>query len=323
MAVTTLTEQIDNLYTTTWQNMKSKIADSVFDGSPFWFWLKAHGGLDSVVGGRFLTEPIRYAASDNVTFITKGDSVSLSDKEFLTTAKDDWKYMVDTIVRFGIDDQQNRGKNQIISLMRAKLDNSKDSLVDQMEVRLCGAAGANQYNGLQDIVADDPTTGTVHNINRATYSWWRNQYRTMTTVAFNTSDNGVTYMQNMVNRCAKNLRQDAPDIIVSAQDPFEYYWLATLEQRRIHNKTLGDAGFQNVEFMGIPIVWSPQITDKMYFLNTRFLKFKYDPSMNFDMTKWKEIPDQVNDRAAQVILAGNLMTSRSRVHGVLFAIDTP
>jgi hypothetical protein len=83
---------------------------------------------------------------------------------------------------------------------------------------------------------------------------------------------------------------------------------------------MGDAGFQNIEFRGIPIVWSPAITTRMYFLNTRFLKFKYDPMLNFDMTEWKDIPNQVNDRAAQVILAGNLMTGRRRVHGVIHNI---
>ena len=60
----------------------------------------------------------------------------------------------------------------------------------------------------------------------------------------------------------------------------------------------------------------------MYFLNTRFLKFKFDPMLNFDMTAWKEIPDQINDRAAQVILAGQLMTGRRRVHGILHQMDT-
>ena len=49
---------------------------------------------------------------------------------------------------------------------------------------------------------------------------------------------------------------------------------------------------------------------------------KYDPSVFFDMTSWKDIPDQINDRVAQVVLAGNLVTSRRRVHGVLHTIDT-
>ncbi len=113
----TLTETLDNLYTTTWQNMKSSVADNIFDATPFWFWLKNKGGLVTEEGGRFMTEPLRFAGSDNVKFIQKGDTVDLTDKEFLTVAKYDWRYLVDSIVRFGIDDQQNRGKNAILSLM--------------------------------------------------------------------------------------------------------------------------------------------------------------------------------------------------------------
>lgn len=318
----TLSETLDNLYTTTWQNMKRMIADQIFDGTPFWFWLRDHGGLEDVEGGRFLTEPLRFAKSDNVKFISKGERVNLAAKEFLTTSYDDWRYLVDTIVRFGVEDQQNRGKNKIISLMQAKVDNSRDSLTDKMETTLVGAQSGKSFNGLQDLVADDPTAaGTVQGIDQVANTWWRNQTKDMSGSSF--TDNGVSEMNTMLNNCSKNIRQDRPNIIVSGQTPYEYYWEETLEQKRISNKKLGDAGFENVEFRGVPLVWTPAMALRMYFLNTRFLKFKRDPSIFFDMTRWKEIPDQVNDRAAQILTAGNLMTSRRRVHGVMHTIDTP
>lgn len=318
----TLSETLDNLYTTTWQNMKRMIADQIFDGTPFWFWLRDHGGLEDVEGGRFLTEPLRFAKSDNVKFISKGERVNLAAKEFLTTSYDDWRYLVDTIVRFGVEDQQNRGKNKIISLMQAKVDNSRDSLTDKMETTLVGAQSGKSFNGLQDLVADDPTAaGTVQGIDQVANTWWRNQTKDMSGSSF--TDNGISEMNTMLNNCSKNIRQDRPNIIVSGQTPYEYYWEETLEQKRISNKKLGDAGFENVEFRGVPLVWTPAMALRMYFLNTRFLKFKRDPSIFFDMTRWKEIPDQVNDRAAQILTAGNLMTSRRRVHGVMHTIDTP
>ncbi len=326
----TLTENLDNLYTTTWQNMKSGVHDQIFDATPFWFWMRANGMLEEVEGGRFLTEPLRYAKSANVEFVTRGSSVDLGDQEFLTIAKDDWKYMVDTIVRFGVDDQQNRGKNAILSLATAKLENSKDSLIDTLETRLAGTAGTNQFLGLLDVVPDDPTIGgsTLHGLDPSEFSWWQNKVKDAAGNSFATD--GVIEMNQLINDCSNNLRQDTPDIILTGKHPFELYWEETLDQKRVVNKTMGDAGFQNVEFRGIPMVWSPAInssdiltTDgRMYFLNTRFLKFKYDPMLNFDMTEWKDIPNQVNDRAAQVILAGNLMTGRRRVHGVYFGIDT-
>ena len=94
------------------------------------------------------------------------------------------------------------------------------------------------------------------------------------------------------------------------------------------NKELADAGFTHQVYKGIPMVWSPAANattygtaELMYFVNTRFLRLKYDPQMNFDMTEWKPIPDQIQDRAAQIIYAGNLVTNRRRVHGVIHNID--
>ena len=320
----TLSEALDNLYTTTWQNMKSTLVDQIFDSTPFWFWMKENDALESVQGGRFLTEPLRYAKSERVKFIGKGGTVDLSDQEFLTEAVDDWKYLVDSIVRFGTDDQKNRGKNMIINFMNAKLDNSKDSLVDKVEETLFSDNSANSliWNSLLNLVPDDPTSSTtVHGINQSTHSWWRSKATTM--AGFSFAIHGHARMRTLLNDTSNNKGQDKPNIIVSGQTPYEYYEDTVVEQKRIVNKKLGDAGFENIQFKGIPMVWSPACANtRMYFLNTRFLKFKFDPMMNFDMTEWKPIPEQVNDRAAQIMLAGNLMTSRRRCQGVLHTIDT-
>ncbi len=322
MAVRNLTEALDNLYTTTWQNMKESLTDQIFDATPFWFWLKANGGLESVSGGRYITEPLRYAKSDKVKFIGKGGTVILGDFEFATIANYEWRYLVDSIVRFMVDEQKNRGRNRIINLMQSKLDNSRDSLIDQIETTLFAAQSGLAFNGLQDLVADDPTTGTVGGIiGDSTNTWWRNKFKDMVGSSF--AVNGQAEMRTILNNCGNNIRNDFPNIILSGQTPYERYEDSVQEQKRIVNKKLGDAGFTNIEFKGIPLVWSPSCANtRMYFLNTRFLKFSFDPMFNFDMTEWKAIPDQVNDRAAQVVLAGNLITSRRRVHGVIFNQDT-
>lgn len=320
----TLTETLDNLYTTTWMNMKSSVMDNIFTATPFWFWLKSKGGLERAEGGRFLTEPLHFAKSDNVKFVRKGSTTALTDKEFLTVAVYQWRYLADAIVRFGVDDQQNRGRNQIISLMRAKLENSKNSLIDKMETTLFGSvvSDPDAFQGLLDIVPDDPTiTGsTLGGIDPSVDTWWRNQATNMNAESFTSL--GRKRMTTMLNNCRNNLSSDSPDIIVCAQTPYEFYEEETVEQRQVVNKTLGDAGFQNIEFKGIPMIWSPAASARMYFLNTRYLKFRYDPQVFFDMTEWKAIPNQINDRVAQVITAGNLVTGRRRCHGVLYNVAT-
>lgn len=321
MAVATLSEALDNLYTTTWFEMKGEAVDNIFDATPFWFWARANGMLVPVRGGRRLTEALRYAKSDNVAWITKGDTAALDDKEHLTMAVDDWRYLIDSIVRFGIDDQQNSGKFMIINLMKSKLATAQDSLIDTLETALFGSQSGKTMNGLLDIVPDDPTTGVVSGIDPATYTWWRSKTKDMTGLSF--AVNGVPEMRTLLNNCRNNLRSDSPDIIVSGQTPNEYYEDSVVEQKQIFNKKLGDAGFETIEFKGLPMVWSPACDNgRMYFINTKYLVLKYDPAMFFDMTAWKDIPNQVNDRAAQIITACNLMSSRRRTHGVLHTIDT-
>lgn len=324
MAVPTLTESLDNLYTTTWQNMKSTVRDQIFDASPFWFWLKEKGKLKTVEGGRFLTEPLQYAKNDNVSWIGKGGTVALNDFEHLTISQWNWRYLVGSIVRFGVDDQQNRGKNRIINLMMSKLDNTQNSLISEMESRLFAAGGSATagIDGLQLLCADDPTASTsVGAINQNTYSWWRNQETDLTGSSF--AANGVAAMRTMLNNCGNNLKMDFPDIILSGQTPFEWYEDVNLGYYQITNNKLADAGFMNQSFKGLPMVWSPSCADsRMYFLNTDYIYFQYDPMMNFDMTEWKPIPDQVNDRAAQIVLAGAFTVARRRCQGVIHTIDT-
>lgn len=321
MADITLTETLDNMYTTTWRNRKREIVDNIFDATPFWFWLRANGGMESVVGGRSIDVELAYAKSTNVGFIAKGDTVTLDDKEFLTLAQYNWRYLVDSIVRFGVDEQQNAGKNKIFSLMNQKLTNSQDSLVDQMETSLFTLQTGKAINSILDIVKEDPTTGTLGGIDASTHTWWRNKIKDMVGLSF--AVHGVKEMRTIMNSISNNKGNARPNIIITEQTPFEYYEDDVTEQKRIVNKTLGDAGFENIQFKGTPMIWSPSCpNDAMYFLNTRYLKFVYDPRLFFDMTEWKAIPDQVNDRAAQIVTAGNLTTNRRRAHGVLFNIDT-
>jgi hypothetical protein len=208
--------------------------------------------------------------------------------------------------------------------MNAKLQNTQESLITEMETQLFGGSGSadNSIDGLQLLCADDPTSSTsVGAINQSTYSWWRNQIKDMASSSF--AANGISEMRTILNNAMNNRRNDAPDIILSGQTPYEYYEDTVLTYYRVQNNKLADAGFMNQTFKGIPMIWSPACANtRMYFLNTKFLTFKYDPRLFLDMTEWKSIPDQPNDRAAQIVLAGAFMTSRRRCQAVIFGIDT-
>lgn len=321
----TLTEYIDNLYVTTWQSMQSSVTDQIFDATPYFFWLKKKGKILNLSGGRWIEEPVQHTKYDATAWVTKGEAVELNDFEILGAAQYDWRYLVNSVVRYWQDDQQNRSKHQIINLMKSKLDNAKNTLISGLETALFAGAGAatNKIDGLQHLVADDPTaSATVGGFDQSTSanSWWRNKTKNMTGLSFATY--GIKEMRTMLNNVSNNLGNNRSDIIITGQDPFEFYEDTLLGYWEFTDKSLVDAGFQSVEYSGIPMVWSPSCGTRMYFLNTEFIWLYKDPAFFFDMTPFKMIPNQPHDRAAQITSALSHVTNRRRALGVLYNIDT-
>jgi hypothetical protein len=323
------TQALDDLYTTTWQKRLPGVFDNVFTAAPFWFWLKDKGKLRPVRGGRFLETNLEYAQNTTVQWISRGGTVAMNDFKFLTVAQYQWRYLVANILRFGVDEQQNSGDSRILDWVNSKLNNTEEALTSTLESSLAQGAGATaippQIDGLQFLVPDSANVASASfnagGIDPSVYTWWQNQAIGMTGLSF--AVNGISKMRHLLNLCMNNRRMDAPDIILSDMASYELYEDAVLPMLRINNTKLADAGFENQTFKRIPMVWSPALTARMYFLNTRFIEFVYDPGYFFDMTDWKSIPNQVNDRAAQVELACTFMTNRRRVLGVLDTIDTP
>jgi hypothetical protein len=321
------TQALDDLYTTTWQKRLPGVFDNIFQSAAFWYWLKDKGKIRPMRGGRFLEVNLQYGKNTTTQWITRGGTVAMNDFKFLTVGQYNWRYLVANILRFWIDEQQNSSDSKIVDWVNAKLDNTEEALVDNLETALTGGSGAatNQIDGLQFLVPDAANVASASfnagGIDPSVYTWWQNQAITMSGLSF--AINGIANMRHLLNLCMNNRRMDAPDIILSDMLSYEYYEDAVLPMLRIGNTKLADAGFENQTFKRIPMVWTPAITARMYYLNTRFIEFIYDPSAFFDMTDWKPIPDQVDDRAAQVKLACSFVTSRRRVLGVLDTINTP
>lgn len=324
------TQALDDLYTTTWQKRLPGVFDNIFTAAPFWFWMKDKGKLRPVRGGRFLETNLEYGQNTTVQWIARGGTVAMNDFKFLTVAQYQWRYLVANILRFGVDEQQNSGDSRIIDWVNAKLNNTEESLTSTLESTLAAGSGAAtlpaaSIDGLQFLVPDFANIASssfnAGGIDPSVYTWWQNQAIDMTGLSF--AVNGIDRMRHLLNLCMNNRRMDAPDIILSDMNSYELYEATVSAAYRVSNNRLADMGFDNQSYKRIPMVWSPAITERMYFLNTRFIEFVYDPGYFFDMTEWKAIPNQVNDRAAQVELACSFMTNRRRVLGVLSTIDTP
>lgn len=330
--VASITEFLDDLYTTTWYNTRDSAADQVFNSMPLWAWFKAGNRMRAVRGGTRIQEPLQIAATDNINWTGKGGTVSLVGFEHLTDAYFEWRYLVGSIVRFWTDDQKNAGQNQIMNLMNSRMDNLKNALANEMETRLASGSGAvtgsgtliefPAFDGLQTLVADDPTASVlVGNINQSTETLWRNKQVSMAGKSFATY--GVSYLRTLINDCSNNLNSDKPDVLFGAQAPYESYEDSILPYYRTYSNKLADLGFEVLQFKGLPFMWTPSMSQRIYVLNTNHISFVYDPAYFMEMTEWKAIPNQIQDRAAQILTACQFTTNRRRCQGVMHHIDTP
>lgn len=326
MAVPTLTEQLDTMYTTTWYLRKKKVVDSAFDATPFWYLMKKKGRRETQTGGRAIEIPLQYAKNETVQFIGRGGTVDISATDPLTVVQWNWRYLTGHIVRYFADFQRNRGKAQLIKKVNADIDNLQSSLVDQLETSLfsdgTGDAGQ-EIDGLLNIVAEAPATGTVAGLDRAVRTWWRNQYKDMSGEA--ASIYLRKRMATMFNDCGKQGEGVTrfPDIIVCAQDVHEMYESEALEISRImiSDRKMADLGFGDIAYKGRPITWSPSCPDgSMYFLNTSVLHWVADPIENFTLGDWLPIVNQPRDRVAHTMTVGNLTTGNCKRLGVVFDI---
>lgn len=326
MAVGTITETLNSLYTTTWAKRRAGIVDQVFEANRLLTAIKSKGMIKfEPTEGRRLEIPLRISRPGTSKFFSKGATFTISNFDPLTVAYDTWKNFGDQLVRYWEDDKIN-GSNKVahLKLMNAKIDTLKDDLDLGLETALwadTGGSSVPDYNGLQYLIDNSPSTSvTVHGINQATQTdgqgnfIWRNQQVTSGGVfsVFGESD-----MTNIYNTCS---RWGKTDLLISPQAIYELGEAEALDRVRIVNKEAVDLGLDHITFKGKMWIWSPKCpSGNTYFIDRAHYGFSVDPSVNFTMGPWKNIPNQYEDVVTQIVQRGQSWVDKRQCHGVLTA----
>ena len=113
---------------------------------------------------------------------------------------------------------------------------------------------------------------------------------------------------------------EKPNLIVTSQDVFDVYEGSLQVNARYpmttRGKFMADAGFDTVEFRGIPVVvddfCAASTSSACYFLNTKYVPLFYHPQNNFRLTPWK-VPTNADGRIAQLYFSGQLGLTNRRM----------
>jgi len=252
-----------------------------------------------------------------------------------TAAEFDWKQIAVAVTISGLEgDVQNTGEEAIIDLLASRIKNAEKTMANNMSGDMYSdgtASSSKQIGGLQLLVADDPTTGTVGGINRATWTFWRNQfYRAVSDGGGAASATNIQlYMNRLALLCTRGT--DRPKLIMSSNDYYSFYLSSLQTIQRITDDKMAAAGFTSLKYYGpgasCDVVHDGSSSadyrgacpdDRMYFLNPEYIKYR--PHKNRNMVPLDTVQSINQDATVKLIVwAGNMTLSNAFTQGILKA----
>ncbi len=258
--------------------VKTKPEDQIH--ADYWLFnqLSTGEGFMGKSGGDYISCPIEYALNTTVSSYSDLDPISTTRVDVFDRYEAQWKEYAGTYVLSDLESDRNSGEGQVFDLRAAKLENLRNSIKATFNTDLFGAGTANSskvFTGLQALVSSSPSSGTVQGVDRATYSFARNQQAlgTQTTSAF---DNLRAVMRSVYNLCSNGISSDHPSFAVTTRTVFEGFEGLLLANERFEKKGNGEGAFETLSFKGAQISFDSACPSGiLYFLNPKFLKLVY------------------------------------------------
>lgn len=313
---------LTEIVTTTLRNREKEWFDNVTDNNALLTRLKQRGQIKPLDGGRTIVKPLMYAENGSFQYYSGYESLDISPTDMLTSAEFDWKQAATNVSINGLERRQNSGSNAFLDLLEARIKNSMNTMANNISVGLYSdgtGSGGKQIGGLQLLVADDPTTGTVGGIDRSAQTWWRNVAYDATTDggAAASATNIQSYMNTVYNQLVRGA--DKTDLVLADNNYFGFFEDSLQANQRFTTSNLAELGFMSYKYKGADVVLengSSFPANHMYFLNTDFIGLEVHKDAN--MTPMDE-KVSINQDAfvIPVIWMGNMTVSNSSLQGVL------
>ena len=221
----------------------------------------------------------------------------------------------------GLEMLKNASEERVFDLIKNRIQVAEKTMNNQISDALYYSNtenGGKAIGGLQHLVADLPTSGTVGGIDASAQTWWRNQFYDFSTEAVTASSTTITHAMNRTY--LRTLRgSDAIDFIVAGETYFTYYEESLQAQQRFTQATTGDGGFVSYKYKGADVFYDGNCSStRMYMLNTNYLHYRPHSERNFTTDDRKAA---VNQDAIVVPLywAGNMTVSNRSLQGLIVA----
>ena len=316
---------ITDIIATTIQSRSGELADNLTQNNAILQRLNQKGNVRPFSGGNVILEEIMYddSATNNANSYSGYEVLNIAPDSPISAAQFKISQYADSVTMSGLEMLQNSSKEAIIDLLDGRMQVSEARLLNRISGDLYGDGtgnGGKNLDGLAAAVAVSPTSGTYGGINRAVWTFWRNQITTGATGSSN-------ILAKMTEAAIKQIRgTDKADLIVAGNTMYTYYVGALQAIQRIAAEESGAAGFASLKFYGggtsADVVLgggygSQETATYMYFLNTNYIFLRPHKERNFVPIGGER--QAINQDAIVKLYgwAGNLTTSNSFLQGLL------
>ena len=306
---------------------------------------------------QYIVEQVRHTYDSNFQWYFGDDQVDYNRKDTVRQASFEWKgahdgfsLNEDFLLGNGITivDSQSPTTNtgaemqQLTNLFEENMETLRLGFEETFDLDLHrdGSTDTRTIEGLDHLIALDPTAGVVGGIDRATALWWRNQ---RAADLLRDGTDMIQAMETMWRDCTRN--GGVPDFILAGGtfvDTFRDAAKGEINRyavQQVNAHTPGEldpsirqadgATYTGLHFQGVPIVYDPSFQvldaadspaipweDRCYFINTKHMKLR--PAQGHDMVARK--PPRDHDYYIYywgLTWKGGMCINRSNCHGVL------
>lgn len=298
------------LLATTIEHFIPTLEDQVFGSKPFMWALRQAGRVKNFTG-RKIVQPLLYAEAANHGVYADDDVFTTDPQTGIGAAEFDFSQYYGLVHFTGIELAKNSGKEAILSLLEARLQQVELTISQQLNALLLGSAAT--WHGLRDIVDDaDPSWGDFGSIDRTANAYWR---------AFDDSSAAALSLARM--RTAYNTASegnDQPTNVFTTQEGFESYEELLQDNVRYTDTEMGDAGFQNLMYKGAPVTFDRDVADgEVNFVNLKYITLAKLDGVWFSPSEFIK-PVNQDVMYKHILCYGNLIASNCKRQARLSAV---
>jgi len=284
-------------------NYRKSLTDNIFNSRPLLEYLMSNGRVRTLDGGISIVEPLLLGPGEANSY-GPWQQIQVNAVAGISAAQFAWRQLYATIIISGLEEAQNNGKEQMISLLEAKVMQAEETLKNVLSAMIYGTrGGAALPTDFTPFTTLIDATAAAGGITPAAAPAPENQWRSPTWDATaNTGTDAVggaitmpgtaltsPYDGGEVERVLRHMYMLASDggsehvdAIFAGRGWFEAYEASLTPQVRYTDTTKANLGFQNLMFKNVPIYWDPDCADGTALgLNSKYVGLTLHSDRNF------------------------------------------